>query len=130
MGMTVRRVKKTIEEKRADNGLLKPSARRTSRSKEDPTIPRLNELREALYLFEKLNGKELYKHLIERAFESDAVLAVLMKKLVPDLKQVSGSISANIHNTVDFSKLTQEEIDAQLKLFRASLSDGNEGTKD
>ena len=52
----------------------------------------LEKLREAVKKVEVKKGITLYTHFVEQAFTDNAVLTALAKKLVPDLKQIDGTI--------------------------------------
>ena len=47
----------------------------------------IEQLREALIDVEKIKGKSLIRHAIERAYEEDTVLIAIMKKVLPDLQE-------------------------------------------
>lgn len=49
-----------------------------------PKRPEIEELRQAIKETELKKKKKLMTHFVERAFESDNVLDVLMKKMLPD----------------------------------------------
>lgn len=68
-----------------------------------PKKPRIEKLEEAIKEVEKDQGKDLFKHFVERAFVSDQVLAVLFKKIQPDLRQTDtniydGRLQENLRN--------------------------------
>ena len=48
-------------------------------------------------------GARLYEHFVRQAFKDNAVLNALLKKLVPDLKQIDGSIERKQLNLLSIS---------------------------
>ena len=55
-----------------------------------------SQMKKALKRAEKRNKKKFWDHLFDRAFENDIVLVAVTKKLVPDLKQVEGTIKGEL----------------------------------
>lgn len=55
-----------------------------------PRQPEIQELRDALDKAKDKKGKSFLIHFIERAFMSDTVAIALAKKILPDLKELSG----------------------------------------
>ena len=53
-----------------------------------PKVPEIQELREAIKEVEKTKKRTLMQHFVDRAYKSDAVLAALQRKIVPDLSSV------------------------------------------
>ena len=49
-------------------------------------------LRQAVKKVEKERGVDFYQHFCERALEDNHILIALMKKLVPDMKQIEQSV--------------------------------------
>lgn len=86
-----------------------------------PESPYVNQLHEAMLRVEKQTGARIFDHLIERAFKSDTVLINVVKKLVPDLKQVEGTVSLDGH--VSLSYMTDEDIANALSAIRDSYRD-------
>ena len=82
---------------RDKNGRFKPgSGGRQKGSKNKLTLA----LQKAIEQVEKQKKKTLFKHFIERAFKSDAVLVATIKKLVADKTQaevdLGGEVNVNI----------------------------------
>lgn len=48
-------------------------------------------------------GAKLYEHFVMQAFKDNAVLNALLKKLVPDLKQIDGTIEKKQLNLLSIS---------------------------
>ncbi len=63
----------------------------------------LEKLREAVKQVEEKKGIRLYEHFVKKAFEDNSVLIALCKKLVPDLKQIDGSIERKQLNLLSIS---------------------------
>jgi hypothetical protein len=61
-----------------------------------PTTSEIDKLRQAMRKVEKDRGIDFYVVFCERALEDNTILQALMKKTVPDLKQ--------IEQTVDFAE--------------------------
>ena len=53
-------------------------------------------LKEALENYEKKNGKDFIEHCITRAFEDDKMAIALLRKLVPDMKQIEAEVSGEM----------------------------------
>lgn len=66
----------------------------------------LESFRKAIETVEKKKKKSLYVHAIERAFESDRVLAVILNKILPDF-QVNKDDSDYQGNEIDFVGVPQ-----------------------
>lgn len=52
-------------------------------------------LRQAVKKVEKERGVDFYQHFCERALEDNHILIALMKKLVPDMKQIDSEVNMN-----------------------------------
>ena len=59
-----------------------------------------DDLQKALAKVEKSKQKKFMEHVVERAFESDAVLMALLRKLHPDLKQVEANIDGQMSGQI------------------------------
>jgi len=69
----------------------------------------VDELREALRVVEQKKGKPIFEHFIEAAYEDNSVLTALMKKLIPDLKQLDAFLEMRGH--FSFEGMTDEELE-------------------
>ena len=58
-----------------------------------PKKPEIEELRKAIAEVEKTKDKKLLIYFVEKAYQNDAVLIALCKKLLPDIKAVEGRLS-------------------------------------
>ena len=65
-----------------------------------PLASERDKLRKAIAAVEKTEKKDLFVHFVERAFKDDNVLVALMRKLLPDCKEISGEV--NITSLADF----------------------------
>ena len=63
----------------------------------------LDKLREAVKRVEKEKGITLYTHFVKQAFKDNTVLTALAKKLVPDLKQIDGTLDKKQLNLLSIS---------------------------
>lgn len=79
-----------IDENRNDNGRFKKGNCANPNGR--PKKPRAEKLEAAIEEVEQEQSKKLFKHFVERAFTSDAVLAVLFKKLLPDMRAIEANI--------------------------------------
>lgn len=70
------------------------------------TIFSLESFRKAIETVEKKKKKSLYVHAIERAFESDRVLAVILNKILPDI-QIKHDDSDYEDSEIDFVGVPQ-----------------------
>jgi hypothetical protein len=59
-----------------------------------PQNPEIEEFRKALKEEEKTRGKSLLRHAIQKAFTKDAVLIAMLKKMIPDLHDITTEINA------------------------------------
>jgi len=57
-----------------------------------PMNPWSDKITEAISEVEQEKTKTLVRHFIERAYESDTVLAVVFRKLLPDLRAIEANI--------------------------------------
>lgn len=73
-----------------------PLGRPTGRSK-------LTEFYEALFVVEKEKGKTFFTHCIEQAFIDNKMAAVVIKKIIPDLKSIEGRIELDVEGRVKVS---------------------------
>lgn len=64
-----------------------------------PKNPAIEELRNALEKVQNGDGSTLLEHFVKRAYESDAVLIAVVKKLLPDLRTVEANILAGADET-------------------------------
>ena len=101
----------------------------------------LAKLREAVKHIERKKGVTLYEHFVKQAFKDNAVLTALTKKLVPDLKQIDGSIDRkqlsllSISPSPEFQELIQAFLGqmASMELKKSSpkqLKEGKSSEKD
>ena len=81
------KAKKTV-----NNGCFKPG---NKYGHGRPRKPEIEELRKAIDAVQKTKRKKLLIHFVERAYESDAVLTALGKKILPDLAAVDGNLNAS-----------------------------------
>ena len=63
-----------------------------------PKSPYRIELEKALILVAKKKKKGFIQHLVERAFEDDAVAVAISKKILPDMAHITGE--TNVRHTV------------------------------
>ena len=54
-------------------------------------------LRQAVKKVEKERGIDFYQHFCERALEDNHILIALMKKLIPDMKQIEQDVELTHH---------------------------------
>ena len=78
-----------------------------------PPKPEIQLLRDAIQEVQKEENKDLLKHYVRQAFHDNGLLATLMKKLLPDLKQVDAGIFMT--GGMDLRHLTDEELDERIK---------------
>ncbi len=73
-----------------------------------PKRPELEELRKALDAAKKTHNKSLLEHFAERAYENDAVLIALAKKVIPD--KVSAELDVEDNSvTINILRLTNSQ---------------------
>lgn len=65
-----------------------------------PPKPEIEELRKALALVEKKEGKKFIQHYVEKAFTDKDYARVLMNKLLPDLKAVEADFKTDGVNLI------------------------------
>lgn len=58
-----------------------------------PKKPEIEELRRAIKAVEKNHDKTVLEHFVERSYTNDNVLVALMKKMVPDIKQIDTDLN-------------------------------------
>lgn len=112
----------------------------TGNAKGRPPGPKseLTKLREAVSRVQLQKGMKLYDHFVEQAWEDNSVLNALLKKLVPDLKQIDGTIEdkslslLSISLNPEFQSLIQSFLGqmAKLELDKGKAKLLNEGEKD
>jgi len=107
--MTKRRVKKGEKERQVPEKFAVRPYCRAFPFRHDRLKSSIDELREAIRVVEEKRGKPLFEHFIEMAYEDNAVLTALMKKLVPDLKQLDASL--NMRGHFSFEGMTDEELE-------------------
>jgi len=61
-----------------------------------PKKPTIEALEKAIKKVERKKKKKLMEHFVEQAFDDNGVLVALLKKMLPDLKQVEGVIKATL----------------------------------
>lgn len=66
-----------------------------------PPKPEIEQLRKAIAAVEKKEGKKLLEHFVCQAFKNDNVLVALMKKVLPDKKQVDADIVGDLNITIN-----------------------------
>ena len=70
----------------------------------------IDKFEKAIKRVEKVQGKTIFQHFAERAFEDDGVLIAVMKKRLPDMKQVEGKIKIEVP-MVPLSDIEREELE-------------------
>lgn len=60
-------------------------------------VAELEQLRAAIKRVSKKEGKDLFTHFVERAYENDGVLAALMKKIIADMKHIEADITVETY---------------------------------
>ena len=80
----------------------------------------LDRLRDAVKLVEVEKGITLYAHFVRQAFEDNAVLVALAKKLVPDLKQIDGTQDRKSLNLIGIS--LNPELQALVSTFLSQMA--------
>ena len=80
-------------------------------------------LMKAVRKVDKTEAKELLVHFVERAFVNDAVLIALMKKILPDKKEVSSDpenpIDPPVFLNIDLNKAGNDEL---VEFLRAKIA--------
>ena len=64
---------------------------------------------------------DLLDHFVERAMSSDTVLAHLMKKIAPDLKQIDIDSSILMNGQLDLGHLSDKDLDAEVRFLSKGL---------
>lgn len=116
-----------IENKTSDETVkLKPylfGQGQTGNRKGRPKVPEIQLVREALAETEISKKKNLWKHLVERAYKSDVVLIALAKKFLPDKMEDEGFNrlvrTILIRSAVEWKQLQAE--DGQLEQLNESI---------
>ena len=57
-----------------------------------PPSPMVQEFHKAIKKVEKEKKTSLFEHFVSKAFDSDVILAALMKKVLPDMKQIEAEV--------------------------------------
>ncbi len=70
----------------------------------------IDKFEKAIKKVEKVKGKTIFQHFAERAFDDDGVLIAVMKKRLPDMKQVDGKIKIAVP-MVPLSDIEREELE-------------------
>lgn len=61
-----------------------------------PKKTAVHELEKAIRKVQRLQGKKLLVHAVEQAFKDNSVLVAILKKILPDLRHVEGTIKAEV----------------------------------
>jgi len=61
-----------------------------------PKKPIVEELERAIRKVQRQEGKKLLVHAVEQAFKDNGVLVAILKKILPDLRHIEGSIKAEV----------------------------------
>jgi predicted transcriptional regulator len=69
-----------------------------------PKKPEIEELRKAIAEVEKTKDKNLLIYFVEKAYQNDAVLIALCKKLLPDMKAADVDVNVAGYTFTDFVK--------------------------
>ena len=80
------------------------------------------ELEEIFKKAEEKEGKNLFEHFVELAYEDNKVLIALMNKIIPNLKKVDAEVYADYQGQIDLSHLTDEELDERIEKLESQLA--------